>query len=69
MSDMKPSIKSKLGMFAQLPEAIQASVKLYLEANDFMSAKEIYDNWIGQSHQPNSVLDCAYTSLELPAEE
>lgn len=40
-------------MFEQLPEAIQKQVINYLEEDNFIQAKEIYDAWLNnQSDQP-----------------
>lgn len=46
MSEFDPTAAKKVDMFHQLPDFIQAKVRSYLEANDFPSAKEIYDQWI-----------------------
>ncbi len=64
MNQFDPAEEKRVDMFHQLPDYIQAKVKSYLEANDFPSAKEIYDQWICRVNLLNSSCSGADSFVE-----
>ncbi len=40
-------------MFAELPEQLKRTVREYLMADDFISAKRVHDDWKAQQENTN----------------